>query len=256
MRPLIGITCSRMVGGAWGIYSTGHFIDYIYNEYSQGIHHCGGAPVLIPVAQNQESLQMILERLDGLLLSGGPDINPKCYNEQPLEGLGEIDESLDQMELQAAKIAFKRGLPIFAICRGIQVLNVALGGTLYQDIPSQLKESINHNQKADKGVNTHSINIQEKTWLHQILKRKTIWVNGKHHQAIKEVAPGLIVTALADDGVIEAVEYPSKGFVLGVQWHPEGTWKNDPYSKKLFSAFIRAASRHLKKNYKKRTGPH
>jgi putative glutamine amidotransferase len=240
-----------MVGGAWGSYSTGHFIDYIYNEYSQAIRSCGGVPVLIPVAQNQETFQTMLERLDGLLLSGGPDINPKSYGEQPLEGLGEIDEDLDQMELQIAKLAFQRDLSIFAICRGIQILNVSLGGTLYQDIASQVEKSINHTQKADKGVNTHSIRVQEKTLLHQILKRKTIWVNGKHHQAIKEVAPGLIVTALAKDGVIEAVEHPSKGFVIGVQWHPEGTWRNDPYSKKLFNAFVRAAIGHLKKNFRK-----
>ncbi len=240
-----------MVGGAWGAYSPGHFMDYIYNEYSQAIHHCGGAPVLLPVAQNRETFQTILERLDGLLLSGGPDVNPRFYGEEPLEGLGEIDEGLDQMELQVAKMAFKKGLPIFAICRGIQVLNVSLGGTLYQDIASQVEKNINHTQKADKGVNTHSIRIQEKTLLRQILKRKVIWVNGKHHQAIKEVAPGLIVSALAKDGVIEAVEHPSKGFVLGVQWHPEGTWRNDPYSKKLFNAFIRAAFRHLKKNFRK-----
>lgn len=251
MRPLIGITCSRVVGGAWGLYSPGHMMDYTFDDYSQAICYSGGAPVLLPVAQNRETFQTILERLDGLLLSGGPDINPRFYGEEPLEGLGEIDEGLDQMELQIAKMAFKRGLPIFAICRGIQVLNVSLGGTLYQDIANQIKGSMNHTQKADKGVNTHSIRIEEKTLLHQILRRKAIGVNGKHHQAIKKVTPGLIVSAQAKDGVIEAVEYPSKGFVLGVQWHPEGTWRNDPYSKKLFYAFTRAAFHHQKENLKK-----
>jgi putative glutamine amidotransferase len=149
MRPLIGITCSRVVGGAWGLYSPGHMMDYTFDDYSQAICYSGGAPVLVPVAQNRETFQTILERLDGLLLSGGPDINPRFYGEEPLEGLGEIDEGLDQMELQIAKMAFKRNFPIFAICRGIQVLNVSLGGTLYQDIANQIKGSTNHTQKAD-----------------------------------------------------------------------------------------------------------
>jgi putative glutamine amidotransferase len=247
MRPLIGITCSREVGGAWGLYSRGHFMDYTYDEYSRAIHSCGGAPILIPVAQNRDSLGAILDRTDGLLLSGGPDINPKFYREEPILGLGEIDEALDRMELEATKMAFDRGIPIFAVCRGIQVLNVALGGTLYQDIGSQVQESINHTQKADKSINTHSIKIERKTVLYNLFRRKEIWVNGKHHQAIKDVAPSLNISAKANDGIIEAVEYPGKKFVLGVQWHPEGTWEVDPHSKRLFRAFVQAAISHLRK---------
>jgi len=241
MRPLIGITCSRVTGGAWGIYSLGHFMDYTFDEYSRAIQYSGGAPLLIPIAQNRDTLQTILDRLDGLLLSGGPDIHPRFYGEQPLPGLGEIDEDLDRMELEIAGVAFQRDLPILAICRGIQVLNVSRGGTLYQDIRSQVQESINHTQPADKGTNTHSISIEAKTFLHRIFKKKEIWVNGKHHQAIKDLAPGLIVSAKASDGIIEAVEHPEKKFVMGVQWHPEGTWRDDPFSKKLFRAFIQAS---------------
>ncbi len=241
MRPLIGITCSRIVGGAWGQYSPGHFMDYAYEEYGQAIHNCGGASVIIPVPQNKESFQTIFDRLDGLLLSGGPDLNPRFYGEQPLMGLGEVDEELDRMELEAARMAFQKDLPILGICRGIQILNVSQGGTLYQDIPGQVQESISHTQKADKSVLTHSIQIEVKTLLYNLFKRKEIWVNGKHHQAIKDLAPGLVVSARATDGTIEAVEHTSRKFVIGVQWHPEGTWKNDIYSKKLFRAFIKAA---------------
>jgi len=247
MRPLIGITCSREVGGAWGLYSTGHFMDYTYDEYSRAIHYGGGAPVLIPVAQTHDTLLTILDRLDGLLLSGGPDINPRFYGQEPLAGLGEIDEDLDRMELEAARMAFQKDLPIFAICRGIQVLNVSLGGTLYQDIGSEIQESINHTQKADKSVNTHSIRVEKRTNLYSLLGRREIWVNGKHHQAIKDLAPGLIVSAKSRDGIIEAVEYSGKKFVLGVQWHPEGSWEKDPYSKRLFRAFVEAAISHLEK---------
>ena len=243
MNPLIGITCSRVVGGAWGLYSPGHFMDYTFNEYSEAIRHFGGAPILIPVAQTTDTLETILGRVDGLLLSGGPDINPRCYGEQPLEGLGEVDEGLDRMELEAARIALRKDIPLFAICRGIQTLNVALGGTLYQDIPSQVQGAIHHAQKADKAVNTHSICIEGKTTLRKIFKKKEIWVNSKHHQAIKDVAPCLIISARGEDGVIEAVEAPKKKFALGVQWHPEGTWKEDSYSKKLFRAFVQTASK-------------
>ncbi len=243
MKPLIGITCSRNIGGAWGLYSPGHFMDYTYEEYCDAVLSCGGAPVIIPVPQDADSFRTVLGRLDGLLLSGGPDINPKFYGEQPWPELGEIDEGLDRMELQAAGLALRRNLPILGICRGVQTLNVSQGGTLYQDIPSQVADSIGHSQKADKRVLTHSIRIEDKSLLHAIFSKKEIWVNGKHHQAIKNLAPGLTVSAQAPDGVIEAVEHPLKKFVLGVQWHPEGTWNNDIYSKRLFKAFVRAASR-------------
>ena len=239
--PLIGITCSRVVGGPWGLYSAGHFMDYTFDDYSEAVRFWGGAAVLIPVAQNRETLQTILRRLDGLILSGGPDINPKFYGEQPLPGLEEIDEDLDRMELEATRIAFARNLPILAICRGIQVLNVSQGGTLYQDIPTQVRESILHTQKADKKTTTHATRIEAKTLLFRVVGRKEIWVNGRHHQAVKDVAPGFVVTARATDGVVEAMEHSSKRFVIGVQWHPEGNWRDDPYSRRLFRAFVRAA---------------
>ncbi len=137
--------------------------------------------------------------------------------------------------------AHRKDVPILAICRGIQTLNVCLGGTLYQDIPSQIEGAINHNQKADKSINTHSVKIASGSCLAGIFKRKTVWVNGKHHQAVKDPAPGLIVSAVAEDGVVEAVEDPARKFVVGVQWHPEGTWKVDRNSGNLFRAFLKAA---------------
>lgn len=241
MMPVIGITCSRVVGGAWGLYSRGHYMDYTFSEYSEAIAACGGAPILVPVAQESQTLSMILSRLDGLLLSGGPDINPRFYGENPLEGLGEVDDELDRMELETARMAFERDIPILAVCRGIQTLNVALGGTLYQDIPTQVEGAINHSPKVDKAVLTHPVQIEKNTVLFKILGTGNVWVNGKHHQAVKEAAPDLRAIARASDGIIEAVEASSKRFVLGVQWHPEGTWKVDPPSKKLFRAFVQAA---------------
>jgi putative glutamine amidotransferase len=239
--PLIGITCSRLTGGAWGMYSLGHFMDYALSDYSQAILHAGGAPVIIPTAQDRRSLGAVLDSVQGIILSGGPDIHPRRYGEEPMAGLGEVDEALDQMELATANLALEKNLPVLGICRGIQVLNVALGGTLYQDIPSQVPESICHTPKTDKAVNTHTVRIEPGSRLHKIIGRRELWVNGKHHQAVKDPAPGLVVTARARDGVIEAVEQPDKRYVIGVQWHPEGTWRNDPWSKKLFLSFVRAA---------------
>jgi putative glutamine amidotransferase len=239
--PLIGITCSRLTGGAWGIYSLGHFMDYTFSDYSQAILHAGGAPLLIPAAHNQKSLERVLSSLHGLILSGGPDIHPRRYGEEPLAGLGEVDETLDQMELRAAALAVEMDLPVLGICRGIQVLNVALGGTLFQDIASQVPESICHTPKADKAVNTHTARLEPGSRLHTLFGKHEIWVNGKHHQAVKDLAPELRLAARARDEVVEAVEHPAKRFAVGVQWHPEGTWRDDPYSRKLFADFVQAA---------------
>jgi putative glutamine amidotransferase len=253
MTPLIGITCSRRTVEGWGPNSPGDRIDYTFEEYGRAIRSCGGAPVLIPVAQSRKTLQTVLGRMDGLVLSGGPDIHPKFYNEQPLPEMGEIDEDLDRMELEIAKMAFQRNFPILAICRGIQVLNVSRGGTLYQDIPTQVPESINHLQKTDKAIQTHIIRIEGKTLFHRLFRKREIWVNGKHHQAIKDLSPDFAVSARAKDGIIEALECPSRQFVLGVQWHPEGMWEKDPYSKKLFRAFVQATINTMKKSPRRRT---
>jgi putative glutamine amidotransferase len=241
-RPVIGITCSRATGGAWGAYSLGHFMDYTYAEYSQAVLDAEGAPLIIPVSQDAASLESIFRAVQGIILSGGPDVHPRNYGEEPVQGLEEIDEALDRFELQVAATALRRQLPLLAVCRGIQVLNVSLGGTLYQDIASQVTDSLCHTPKVDKAVTTHKVRIETKTRLYAILGTKEIWVNGKHPQAVKDPAPGLVVSARAKDGVIEAVEHPASPFVLGVQWHPEGTWRDDPYSKKLFCAFVEAAS--------------
>jgi putative glutamine amidotransferase len=217
-------------------------LDYTFDEYSRAVGGSGGAPVLIPAAQNRASLLTIISSIKGLILSGGPDINPRYYGEEPAEGLGDIDDELDRMELEIAKIACQKKLPIFAICRGIQTLNVSLGGTLYQDIDSQIPDSIKHAPHVHKSVNTHTIRIENQALLGDIIKSKKIWVNGKHHQAVKDLAPGLKISALANDGIVEAIEDPTHKFVIGVQWHPEGTWENDPNSKKLFRAFVQAAT--------------
>ena len=243
MLPLIAITCSRKIGASWGDYDRGHFIDYTFCQYSRAVVACSGAPVLIPAACNRRSLERILAEVDGLLLSGGPDVHPKFYGEEPIPALGEIDEPLDHMELAATNIAWKADLPIFAICRGIQVLNIARGGTVYQDIESQVPDAIGHRQLAAKSVPTHTVHIERPSLLYDILRRRSIRVNGKHHQAVKEVGEELQVAARAPDDLVEAVFAPEKPFVLGLQWHPEGAFTTDLFSRKLVAAFVQAAQK-------------
>jgi len=241
MKPLIGITCSRTTGGAWGTYSLGHFMDYTYSDYSEALLDAGAAPVIVPTAQDQQSLETILGTLQGLILSGGPDLHPRHYGQEPMPGLGEVDAELDRMELAAARTAIAMDLPLLGICRGIQVLTVALGGTLYQDLPSQVPESICHTPKADKAANGHRVRLVSGSRLHRLCHADEIWVNSQHHQAINDPAPGLTINAQALDGIIEAVDYPANRFALGVQWHPEGTWRSDPHSRQLFAALVTAA---------------
>jgi putative glutamine amidotransferase len=216
-------------------------MDYAFDDYSRAVLQCGGAPLLIPTAQDVRSLSAVLDRLDGVLLTGGPDVHPRFYGEPPLPRLGDLDEELDRAELAVTRAALERDMPLLAVCRGIQVLNVALGGSLVQDIATQVEGAINHVQLAPKNVTTHEVSLEPESMLSKILNRRTLQVNGKHHQAVKEVAPGLRIAARAPDGVIEAVECPERRFVLGVQWHPEGTWRTDPPSKKLFRALVRAS---------------
>lgn len=242
-RPVIGITCSRSVGGHWSVYSLGHFMEYAYDAYSQAVLHCGGAPLLIPISQDRRSLGAICSRLDGLILSGGPDINPRFYKDEPRQGLNDVDEAQDEMELEITRQALAAGLPVFGICRGLQLLNVAMGGTLYQDVAREVPKACDHAPKADRSIVTHKVRIESGTRLQAILQRRSLWVNSQHHQAVRETAPGLIVSAAASDDIIEALEDPHQPFVLGVQWHPEGLWQKEISARKLFKALVAAAGR-------------
>jgi putative glutamine amidotransferase len=242
-RPVIGITCSRSVGGRWSDYDLGHFIEFAFDAYSQAVLNCGGAPLLIPISQSKRSLAAICGRLDGLIFSGGPDINPRFYKDEPHQGLKDVDENQDEMELELSRQALAADVPILGICRGLQLLNVAMGGTLYQDIALQVPKACNHSPRANRGTVTHKVRIEPNTRLQETLQRPSLWVNSKHHQAVKAPAPGLVISAVASDGIIEALEDPNRPFLLGVQWHPEGLWKKDAAARKLFKALIAAAGK-------------
>ncbi|HHT63126.1 MAG: gamma-glutamyl-gamma-aminobutyrate hydrolase family protein [Bacillota bacterium] len=229
MIPIIGITC--------GEDELNFFVRQFYVQAVEGL---GGVPLLLPALKRNMIREKYLELLDGLILSGGVDVNPVLFGEEPVPGLGEITPQRDEFELLLTREFFSLGKPIFAVCRGCQVLNLALGGTVYQDINSQLDKIIKHDQKAPRACPTHSLKVQPGTKLSRILPQEYRWVNSFHHQAVKDPAPGFIVAALASDGVIEAIEAQDHPFALGVQWHPECNWREDLGSYRLFQEFIKA----------------
>ncbi len=189
--------------------------------YIESVRKAGGIPVVIPLTVDTAQIADIIAVIDGLILSGGEDVSPFLFDEEPHKNLGEVVPDRDIFDLELAKQMLAAGKPILAICRGEQVLNVALGGSLYQDIPSQVTGAIQHSQKAPRNYGSHSIRIVEHSLLYKILKTKELKVNSFHHQAVKKLGKGLKITATAPDGIVEAVEL--EGFpVLGLQFHPEG----------------------------------
>jgi putative glutamine amidotransferase len=241
-RPLIGITCSRMPGPAWGRYEPGSLVNYVFEDYVQAVDASGGIPLVIPVIGNPDVMAQAIDHLHGLILTGGPDILPRFYGQSPAPNMGEVDYALDCMELEAAKEARRRRIPILGICRGIQTLAVAFGGTLIQDIPSQLPGSVDHFQKAAKNVASHPVQVIAGTRLHGLLQRDVVWVNSKHHQSVRDIPQGFVRAAESEDGIVEAIESSSGPFILGVQWHPEGMWQSDEAARSLFSNLIAEAA--------------
>jgi putative glutamine amidotransferase len=212
------------------------------------LEDAGLTPVLLTPLHSEAATQALLENCAGLVLSGGEDVDPVRYGETPIPQLGEVSAARDALEWRAIDAALMHDMPIFGICRGIQVLNVHLGGTLYQDIPAQHPAAAGHDQKEPWGRNAHEITVAADTQLYRILCRDRLQVNSFHHQAIRQLAPGLAATARTADGLIEAVEAVAYPWLLGVQWHPErylpDTPAGDP-DRLLFQAFADAVRNHL-----------
>jgi putative glutamine amidotransferase len=233
MLPLIGVTTQISEKKV-----------HVNRDYMQAIMEAGGIPIAIPFLSNRTELQQLVHALDGLLLSGGEDIDPQIYDEDPHPALDELAPERDNLEMRVLGLFLEQDKPIFAICRGCQVLNVEMDGDLYQDLPSQKSPSMNHNQKAPRDYAYHSISIKQESLLFRVLQEEKIRVNSYHHQAAKQVKAPLVVSAWASDGVIEAIESTTHTYVLGVQWHPESmAVANDPHAKRLFLAFIEACQK-------------
>lgn len=207
--------------------------------YFEGLTRAGAQPLMLPYSDDPAMLSQALSCLDGVLISGGQDVDPKCYH-QPRHP--KTDEALPLLDRECAALilgALERDLPVLGICRGVQVLNTTLGGTLIQDLPSVHPGGVNHHQSPPCDRPVHSVTFAAGSPLHRITGLTRLAVNSYHHQAVDRCAPALTVGAVSEDGVIEALYMPERRFVLAVQWHPEFS-HNDPASIALFKAFVEA----------------
>jgi putative glutamine amidotransferase len=210
-------------------------------DYPRAVDEAGAVPVVIPPMAVRD-LDELLDRLDGLLISGGPDVDPSFYGAAPHPCLGPTEPELDAFELELVQRADARGMPILAICRGLQVLNVARGGTLVQHLPDEFGEEVQHRQTAPGRVATHAVRLEPGTRLAAMLGAGDVQVNSFHHQAIADLGRGLTAVAWSPDGVIEAAEATDRRFCVAVQWHAESLAGHDDH-RGLFGAFVDAAAR-------------
>ncbi len=245
-RPIIGIPTQTL-----------HSIDgipealpesWVMNQrYSRAVAAAGGLPVMIPLLDEEDTLRALYDRMDAILIPGGVDLDPATYGESPLPTCGRLDPARDRVELRFARWAVAEGKPLFGLCRGLQILNVALGGTLYQDIAAQRTDAIKHDYFPTAGYSrdhlAHPVTVTSGSRLDALVGSAPLKVNSMHHQAVRGLAPGLEATAVAPDGVIEAIETPGSSFVLGVQWHPESLTERDPRMLRLVTGFVEAAAR-------------
>jgi putative glutamine amidotransferase len=211
--------------------------------YVQAVELGGGAPVVIPPHLEEAQNRAVFEHIDGLILSGGGDVLPALYGQEDSGLLWFVDEQRDHTELALARWALSEALPLLAICRGIQVLNVAAGGTLVQDIPTRVPDALTHSTVAGRPMATvaHTVEVAAGSRLAALLGAGELGVNSAHHQAVKAVGAGLVVTARALDGIIEGLESPTHPFCLGVQWHPEAMVESHPVMGRLFEGLADAA---------------
>jgi putative glutamine amidotransferase len=238
-RPRIGITMRIEL-------ETDRF--YLSRYYSEAVEAAGGAPLHISLIPNGEYISAVTDGLDGILLPGSDsDVDPLRYGDEPHQALGNVHSIKDETDLLVLEEIERRRLPLFGICFGMQVLNVSRGGTLIQDIASQVQGAIKHEQGAPRDRPSHRIRLLEESRLASFAERDEAVVNSHHHQAIETVGRDLVASAWAADGLVEALEDPrTDRFVMAVQWHPELGWDRDPLSQALFSHFISVARQYAR----------
>ena len=217
---------------------------YLSRHYSEAVEAAGGAPVHISLIPNADYIDAVVEALDGILLPGSDsDVDPLRYGQQPHPALGTVQTIKDETDLLVINAAERKGIPLLGICFGMQVLNVSRGGTLIQDISSQVPQAIKHEQGAPRDRPSHRVKMLENSKLTEIAGSVDAVVNSHHHQAIETVGADLIATAWTSDGIIEALEDPRPDrFIVAVQWHPELGWERDLLSQRLFRTFINEAA--------------
>ena len=236
-KPLIGLTTYRLKS------ERGRILDGLMPPYMDAIQAAGGIPVLIPLTLENDHLQELRTRLDGIVIPGGGDIDPLHYDGDPHGKIYGVSPDRDRVELEIARQVVDDDQPLLAICRGHQVLNVALGGTLFEDVLDQMEGASRHAyfDHPDRAHTPHTVEISEGSWLAEIMgAQKERLVNSLHHQGIKDLGAQLIVTAVSPDGLAEGIEIPDHRFAVGVQWHPEEMQDHDQDMANLFRAFINA----------------
>jgi putative glutamine amidotransferase len=236
--PLIGITTSLGASGS-------PVRAYVNTAYIDAVQQAGGVPVLLPPGLGEPARDALWEHVGGLVLTGGGDIDPARFGEACHASVCDVSGARDALELDLTRRALEQGVPLLAICRGLQVLNVALGGTLYQDIPSDPGSPIGHSQAEPRSQPTHTVKLEEGSRLAGIVGSLALEVNSLHHQALKRLGAGLRAVATAPDGIVEGIEFPHHAFAVGVQWHPEELVGHDAAARHLFAAIVSAARAHL-----------
>jgi putative glutamine amidotransferase len=242
-RPLIGITPDASTTPRSGGESEPVIV--LQERYARAVEQAGAVPVILPIMPSPASLRRAVETLDGIVVSGGNfDIHPKFYGEKPIQTLGYVKEERTEFELGLISLALERDMPVLGVCGGAQAINVALGGSLYQDIRSQCDGAIEHERGKLKEHGGHKVDIHSGTKLRQIVRKARLEVNTTHHQAVKAAGKSLIVNATAEDRIIEGIESTDHTFVLGVQWHPEFLVHRDRAQRKIFAALVRVCGNH------------
>jgi putative glutamine amidotransferase len=243
MTPVIGVTPDfnagdrADMGGREPTY-------FLRARYIRAIEELGGIPLILPLVEGAAARRRLLDGVDGLLLTGsGPDLPPRLYGERQRYKFPLVSERRSSFELELVHQARTRDLPLLGICGGMQTVNVACGGSLYQDIPSQVQGALDHRQKTKAVHLAHAVTVSPQSLLRKIVHQAKLMVNSSHHQSVKTVAPSLRASAVASDGIVEAIESPAHRFLLAIQWHPEFLFERHRPHRRLFEALLRAARR-------------
>ena len=229
---------SKIIIGVIPLYDEKKESIWMLPNYMEALEESGAIPIILPFSDNKENIIEICKKIDGLLVTGGQDVNPNLYDEEKIEECGTVCDIRDRMEKLYLGEMFKLDKPVFGICRGLQFLNVYMGGSLYQDIAMQFPTKINHRQKPPFDKPVHNVQLKDGI-LKDLYKEDEIAVNSYHHQGIKKLGKNLQVLAFSEDDIIEAIQVKNKKFIMAVQWHPEYMYKTDDKQRKLFELFVK-----------------
>ncbi|MCD7778341.1 MAG: gamma-glutamyl-gamma-aminobutyrate hydrolase family protein [Clostridiales bacterium] len=229
MKPVIGVT---------PLFDSGRDSIWMVPGYMEGITAAGGIPLILPLKADKNDIEEIFSLCGSFLFTGGNDVNPEIYGEKLTSDCVDINKDRDSLETELFGLCLKYDKPVLGICRGIQLMNALLGGTLYKDLPKEHPTDIDHHMKPPYDVPCHSVTILKNTPLHKLLKKDSLEVNSYHHQAVKTLAPALSPMAVSEDGLTEAVYMPDKKFIQAVQWHPEFMFEKSPDQLALFKKIV------------------